>query len=159
VNYGVKLHATLPIFLFLLLPGCNDTSGPGDTDPKVKTIVLSSPNQGDVYYPGDTIHISWEYKNCIDTIDTAFMTVTDLSLNGGLDFVPIIYRSVIHKTTAADTFWIVPDDSAYFTAEARIRAYEYNETSVTTMSGIFTIEDSGGRENVRDGKAEYWNDG
>jgi hypothetical protein len=104
---------------------------------KREYLVLLSPRGGEVYHAEDTVVIAWEYKN---SSDKYFMTVLELSVNGGLSFtIQIFYASILSNTPQKDTFWIVPDDTKYFSEQARIQAYHYNKVTLTGISRNFTI--------------------
>lgn len=104
-------------------------------------VELLTPGTNDVFYVGDTIYISWEYKHCDSILDDvfSFFTYIEMSTNGKNYNKDLFYKSVIHKSEMADTFWIVPEDSTYFAENVVIKINEYSLKTILDVSEAFAI--------------------
>ena len=100
-------------------------------------LVLLAPNGGETYHAGDTIPVSFEYRNRPDS--TYFVSLW-FSLDGGKSFdMPVLGAvNTVHwrGSPRKDTTWIVPTDTTifgnYVTAQAKIRVEDY--TKKTTIN-------------------------
>jgi hypothetical protein len=112
----------------------------------IERVVMLAPNGGEAYHAGDTIPVSFEYRNRPDT--TYFVTLW-FSPDGGKTFdLPVLGAvNTVHwrGPPRKDTVWIIPADTTtfgnYVTNQARIRVEDYTkkmtENDVSDQS--FTI--------------------
>jgi hypothetical protein len=96
----------------------------------MERLVLLAPNGGKTYHAGDTIPVSFEYRNRPDT--TYFVSLW-FSTDGGKSFDMPVWgaRNTVHwhGSPRIDTTWIVPADTTLFgnyaTNQAKIRVEDY----------------------------------
>lgn len=131
----MKFCIVLCFTLFVFILSCEDNGSAPDL--LGERVELYAPEGGEVFHPGDTIVVSWEYKEWEG--DLRFMTYPEISLDSGKTFGSLLYRSVVHETPAYDTFWIVPDDSSMFSGNVQIKVYEYNKKTILDRSDYFAI--------------------
>jgi hypothetical protein len=95
-------------------------------------LVLLAPNGGQTYHAGDTIPVSFEYRNRPDT--TYFVSLW-FSPDGGRSFDMPVWgaRNTVHWSGSPriDTVWVIPKDTVefgdYATAQAKIRVEDYTQ--------------------------------
>jgi hypothetical protein len=107
---------------------------------------MLSPNGGETYHVGDTIPISFEYRNRPDTF--YFVTLW-FSFDGGKSFdMPVLgARNTVRwdGSPRKDTVWVIPADTTlfgnYVTNQAKVRVEEYMKktTENDASDGSFTI--------------------
>jgi hypothetical protein len=98
----------------------------------IERLVLLAPNGGETYHAGDTIPVSFEYRN---RPDTAYFVTLWFSLDGGKSFdMPVLgARNTVRwdGSPRKDTVWIVPTDTTifgnYITNQAKIRVEDYTK--------------------------------
>ncbi len=98
----------------------------------LERLVLLAPNGGGIYHAGDTIPVSFEYRNRPDT--TYFVSLW-FSLDGGKSFDMPVWgaHNTVHWSGSPriDTTWIVPTDTTvfgnYVTSQAKIRVEDYTK--------------------------------
>ncbi len=103
-----------------------------------ETLVLLTPQGGEAFSVGDSLFISWEYRKWVGV--KQYMTVPEISVNGGKTFIELFTKSVRHETDYADTFWVVPDDPAYLSEEVQVGVYNYQKVLLVDKSGNCSIK-------------------
>lgn len=112
----------------------------------MERLVLLAPNGGQTVHAGDTIPVSFEYRNRPDT--TYFVSLW-FSTDGGKSFDMPVWgaRNTVHwhGSPRIDTTWVVPTDTAlfgdYVTGQAKIRVEDYTnkKTENDASDQSFTI--------------------
>ena len=100
----------------------------------IERLVMLAPNGGETYHAGDTIPVSFEYRNRPDSV--YFVSLWFSSDNGKSFDMPVLGAvNTVHWSGAPrkDTVWIIPADSTlfgnYVTNQARIRVEDYTKKS------------------------------
>jgi hypothetical protein len=141
-----ELYKIVLISLLLLALSCKDNSTdpaptctpktvPPDTG-QYESIIILEPLGCEVYSPGDSIRIAWEYRQPEYDLH---MVGVQLSLNNGLTFFHIIDRAVPTVGSQGDTGWVIPDSATYLTEEAIMQVYDYSFPAITDKSNTFSI--------------------
>jgi hypothetical protein len=109
-------------------------------------LVLLAPNGGQTYHAGDTIAVSFEYR---DHPDTTYFVSLWFSPDGGKTFDMPIWdaRNTVHwhGSPRIDTTWVIPTDTTlfgnYVTNQAKIRVEDYTNkrTENDASDQTFTI--------------------
>jgi hypothetical protein len=104
------------------------------------SLQLLSPQGVHAYALGDTVRITWKYKN---SPTVAHYTNFDLSTDGGKSFsIPLFTHTIM--TQPADTgtvLWTIPNDTTLCTAHGMLRASEYDRPQIAASSDSeFTIK-------------------
>jgi len=87
-------------------------------------VTVTAPNGGEVFHPGDTVHITW-------TADTRYIFAVDIqiSLDDGKTYVPLLNKSVmIDNVSWGNLAWTVPDSisgKSIISAQCRIKIFNY----------------------------------
>ena len=115
-------------------------------------VVMLSPNGGETYHAGDTIPISFEYRN---RPDTSYFVTLWFSFDGGKSFdMPVLgARNTVRwdGLPRKDTVWIIPADTTlfgnYMTNQARIRVEDYMKktTENDASDETFTVLSAAGQ--------------
>ncbi len=115
-------------------------------------ITIEEPNAQTVRELGDTLYLRWTYTGGPNR-----PVVFSLSVDNGQNYAyPLFDRPYIHKSEQGDTFWIIPEDSKYVTAQAKVRMYDYSTgINVSANSEAFTIN----RGPAVIGTSMYWGTG
>jgi hypothetical protein len=101
---------------------------------------LHSPHGAHVYALGDTVRITWTYKN--SPLEGHY-TFFNLSVDGGKSFsMPLFSQSIFTQPGDTGTvLWTIPNDTAYCTVHGKIQATEYDRPQVAAESDSeFTIQ-------------------
>jgi hypothetical protein len=96
----------------------------------IERVVMLSPNGGETYHAGDTVPVSFEYRN---RPDTSYFVTLWFSSDGGKSFdMPVLgARNTVRwdGPQRKDTVWIIPADTTlfgnYVTGQAKIRVEDY----------------------------------
>lgn len=112
----------------------------------LERLVLLAPNGGKTYHAGDTIPVSFEYRNRPDT--TYFVSLW-FSPDDGKTFDMPVWgaRNTVHWSGSPriDTTWVIPTDTTLFgnyaTGQAKIRVEDYTKkkTENDASDQSFTI--------------------
>ena len=112
----------------------------------IERLVLLAPNGGETYHAGDTIPVSFEYRN---RSNTKYFVALWFSFDNGKTFdLPVLGGvNTVHWSDSPrkDTVWIVPTDTTlfgnYVTTQARIRVEDYTKkaTENDASDQSFTI--------------------
>ncbi len=113
---------------------------PARDDPEPGTsITVLSPNGGERFGPGDTVHIRWMAD--IDSVDDVMIW---LLLDGGMRRVLITSQFSVRRSddTWGDYPWVVPPDAvkdtvSLVTDQATIRLHQYRDTDLQDYSDEF----------------------
>ncbi len=126
--------------------GASAWSGVANFTTDMERLVLLAPNGGKTYHAGDTIPVSFEYRNRPDT--TYFVSLW-FSPDGGKSFDMPVWgaHNTLHwrGSPRIDTVWIVPTDTTlfgnYVTTQAKIRVEDYTKkkTENDASDQAFTI--------------------
>jgi hypothetical protein len=112
----------------------------------IERLVILAPNGGETYHAGDTIPVSFEYRNRHDSV--YFVSLWFSSDNGKSFDLPVLGAvNTVHwmGPPRKDTVWIIPADTTlfgnYVTNQARIRVEDYvkKATENDASDGPFTI--------------------
>ncbi|MFC1584191.1 hypothetical protein ACFL5V_01445 [Fibrobacterota bacterium] len=136
------------ITAFLLsMMSCDDNgTDPGTTcQPKAEPVsteehvVLLSPRGCQVYALGDTVPVSWEYRNR-PTDRLAYFSVAEISLDNALNFdIELFGGAISHAESRIDTFWIIPMDPLMVSDSAVIRLRHYRGIETIDNGGLISI--------------------
>lgn len=104
------------------------------------TLQLLSPHGAHVYTLGDTVRITWYYKN---SPNAAKYTEFFLSTDGGKSFPTQLFPQT-QPTQPGDTgtvLWTIPNDTIYCTVHGLLQAREYDKPEVNASTDAeFTIK-------------------
>lgn len=95
---SISLVAALTVFPVSTNMATAKTAEP---DPEFPSVTLTSPNGGETFYPGGTMHITWNQKN-VDTVTLFYKTCQSC-----LDYIASRIPVDIHATTGSYT-WNIP---------------------------------------------------
>jgi hypothetical protein len=101
---------------------------------------LLLPHGPHIYTLGDTVPISWYYKN---SPTEAHYTEFNLSLDGGKSFpIPLFTHTISTQPNDTGTvLWTIPNDTTYCTVHGLIQAIEYDRPQVNASTDTeFTIK-------------------
>jgi hypothetical protein len=106
------------------------------TGDKTLKLVLLKPVGGDTFHVGDSVHISFEYRNSTDA--SHYVTLW-FSPNNGLTFdMPVFVYSFHYDGARKDTTWVIPADdgfgNTYVSDQAKIKVEDY--TKKATVYGM-----------------------
>jgi hypothetical protein len=118
----------------------------------IERVVMLAPNGGETYHAGDTIPISFEYRN---RPDNSYFVTLWFSLDGGKSFdLPVLGAVNTVRWDGLprkDTIWIIPTDTAifgnYVTDQAKIRVEDYMKKMAENdaSDGTFTVLSAAGQ--------------
>jgi hypothetical protein len=128
--------ASLPLLFVIAISSCNGPTTPADTTLR---IVLLKPNGGETYHPGDTVPLSFEYRNSTDSV--FFVSLWFSPDNGRTFDMPVlgaINTARWKGSPRKDTVWIIPTDTTafgnYASDQAKIRVEDY--TRKATLNDV-----------------------
>ena len=124
-------------FLFLPLTGCNKGTNPASPNPADTTLrlVLLKPQGGETYHIGDSVPLSFEYRN--STNSSHFVTLWFSPDNGKSFDMPVFINSFHYTGARKDTVWVIPADTtfgSYVSDSAKIKVEDY-----TAKATVFSI--------------------
>jgi hypothetical protein len=140
----------LPLMLVITFDKCSNQPG-GPASPSADTtlqLVLLKPNGGETYHAGDSVGISFEYRNSAESFH--FVTLW-FSRDYGKSFdMPVFVTSFNYKGSRKDTVWVIPADSfafgSYLTQGGMIKVEDYSQKGIIydTNDEPFAITPSAG---------------
>lgn len=97
------------------------------------SIVILTPTQGYEATQGAQLKISWMY------LEGSRMVLQFSPDDGRPDTYEILDDEILSTAGTSEYLWSIPNGPDYETTTGRIRLYDYNKTSVETVSPAFTI--------------------
>jgi hypothetical protein len=123
MKYSVAIFS-----LVLWLAGCDKGANPSSASPVDTTLrlVLLKPAGGETYHVGDSVPLSFEYRNSSNTVH--FVTLWFSPDNGKSWDMPVFINSIHYTGARKDTVWVIPADTtygSYVSDSAKIKVEDY----------------------------------
>jgi hypothetical protein len=102
----------------------------------VSKIIITKPVGGDIYRPGDSLHVRWIYRHF------DHMVFCEISRDNGKGYAMLSVNAFAHTDTNGFLDWKIPDGDSMITDQARIRVRDYPPGVNVCVSDIFSIDTS-----------------